>query len=115
MILFQGQMATEPGSYAQPRVKMTQTVDLGQPITQYCKVLLRGFKLSYFATDRNVQDMHVQLQCAFGDDLQHADLTAEIMLADEDGQSGVSDTSIFPWGEHSERIMFSLYYTIVGE
>jgi hypothetical protein len=109
MILVQGQVGGL-SLIGPPYVRLLETVDLGRPVTRYCKALLRGFALANYPTDRRLQDMRVQLHCAFGDDLQHVDVIAEITLADAQGH-GQGAANLDEW----RPIKLSVYYSIVGE
>ena len=109
MILIQGQLGGL-SMIGPPTMKLRETIDLGRPVTKYCRALLRGFALANYPTDRPLQDMRVQMHCAFADDLRHADVIAEITLADAQGH-GEGAASLDDW----TPIKVEVYYSIVGE
>jgi len=84
MIMIQGQIG-KPGLIVAPSVTLTDTVDLGRPAPKFCKALLRGFEFVTVPENIHLRVIKVQLDTRFVNDLQHAEVSAEIVLQDDRG------------------------------
>ena len=104
MAMIQGELGG-PGLIFPPVVTLRETVDLGQPFTDFCKPLLRGFELGNFPDDYELRHVRVNLETRLLDDFRNVEVIAEIELRDSHA-GGDGD-----WRALEIRV----YYTLIAE